>query len=101
MSDLEPLVRLLQACLHNAGDLLTDACLLLEADRAPRAHALATLRLGDQRIDRDREPRKRERHGAIINSTTALSRSTLPGRVFRNDAVPKLQCTRLGQRPYA
>lgn len=43
MSDLEPLVRLLQACLHNAGDLLTDACLLLEADRAPRAHALATL----------------------------------------------------------
>ena len=34
---------LLQACLHNAGDLLTDARLLLEAGRAPRAHALATL----------------------------------------------------------
>ena len=37
------LVTLLQACLHNAGDLLADARLLLEADRTPRAHALATL----------------------------------------------------------
>lgn len=37
------LVTLLQACLHNAGDLLTDARLLLEAGQAPRAHALATL----------------------------------------------------------
>jgi AbiV family abortive infection protein len=39
----DDLVTLLQACLDNAGDLLADARLLLDADRAPRAHALATL----------------------------------------------------------
>jgi AbiV family abortive infection protein len=30
---------------RNAGDLLDDACLLLDAGRPPRAHALATLAL--------------------------------------------------------
>jgi len=34
---------LIQACLHNAGDLLADARHLLEASRVPRAHAVATL----------------------------------------------------------
>jgi AbiV family abortive infection protein len=41
--DLDELVTLIQASLRNAGELLSDARLLLAADRAPRAHALATL----------------------------------------------------------
>jgi AbiV family abortive infection protein len=39
----DELVALIQACLHNAGDLLADARHLLEASRVPRAHAMATL----------------------------------------------------------
>jgi AbiV family abortive infection protein len=41
----DDLVTLIQACLQNSEDLLADARLLLNAGRAPRAHALATLAL--------------------------------------------------------
>jgi AbiV family abortive infection protein len=41
--ELDELVTLIQASLGNAGELLSDARLLLVAGRAPRAHALATL----------------------------------------------------------
>jgi AbiV family abortive infection protein len=41
----EDLVTLIQACLRNAEGLLADARLLLNAERVPRAHALATLAL--------------------------------------------------------
>jgi AbiV family abortive infection protein len=43
--EFDELVTLIQACLGNAGELLADARILLEAERAPRAHALATLAL--------------------------------------------------------
>ncbi len=43
LPDFDDLVTLIQACVRNAEDLLADARQLLEADRAPRAHALATL----------------------------------------------------------
>ncbi len=42
---LDDLLALIQVSLRNAGDLLDDARLLLEAGRPPRAHALATLAL--------------------------------------------------------
>lgn len=41
--EFDELVMLIQASLRNAGELLADARMLLAADRAPRAHALATL----------------------------------------------------------
>lgn len=41
----EDLLALIQVSLRNAGDLLDDARLLLDAGRPPRAHALATLAL--------------------------------------------------------
>lgn len=43
--EFDELVTLLQACLGNAGELLADARILLAVQRAPRAHALATLAL--------------------------------------------------------
>ena len=41
--EFDDLITLMQASLRNAGELLSDARLLLAAGRAPRAHALATL----------------------------------------------------------
>jgi AbiV family abortive infection protein len=41
----DDLIALIQISMRNAGALLDDACLLLDAHRAPRAHALATLAL--------------------------------------------------------
>ena len=41
----DDLIALIQVSLRNAGDLLDDARLLLDAGRPPRAHALATLAL--------------------------------------------------------
>lgn len=43
LPQFDELVTLAQACLRNAGELLADAHVLLATDRAPRAHALATL----------------------------------------------------------
>jgi AbiV family abortive infection protein len=41
--DFDDLLTLVQACLHNAEDMLADARLLIASGRAPRAHALAAL----------------------------------------------------------